>query len=277
MRTTIFALLAVVALSAWAADPALEARVLRIEKELGNQSASSLLLQVQRLQQEVQELRGMVEMQQYKINALTGGQGEAQPGQHEPPPPAPFADTDEPPEAGAGGPSGPRGVGPGIMEPSDPSARPALDALDLRPGTPTRVPSLPSPETTAGGEREAYKAAFDLLKARRYAESQAAFRDLLSRYPQGQYADSARYWLAESSYTARDYATALTEFETLVSQYPQSPKVAGALLKIGYIQYEQENWPAARTTLEALTKRYPETTEARLAKSRLERLSKEGR
>jgi len=269
MRKMIIAFAALVALPVWAADPALEARVERIERALGNQAASSLLLQVQRLQQEVQELRGQLEMQQYKINALTGGQGEVSSGQEQPPPPAPFPDAGEPAELGAGG--------PGAREPGGLSPPSAVNALDLRPMPPTRIPSLPSPETTAGGEREAYKAAFDLLKARQYGESQAAFRDLLARYPQGQYADSARYWLAESSYTARDYPTALMEFETLVRQYPQSPKVAGALLKIGYIQYEQQDWPAARSSLEGLVKRFPEATEARLAKSRLERMTKEGR
>jgi tol-pal system protein YbgF len=269
MRAMVIAVAALATLPAWAADPALEARVERIERALGNQAASSLLLQVQRLQQEVQELRGQLEMQQYRINSLTGGQGEPSPGQDRPPPPAPFNDGGEPAEPGAGGP-GASELG-GLSPPS------AVNALDLRPTPPTRIPLLPSPETTAGGEREAYKAAFDLLKARQYAESQTAFRDLLARYPQGQYADSARYWLAESSYTARDYPTALMEFETLVRQYPQSPKVAGALLKIGYIQYEQQDWPAARSSLESLVKRFPEATEARLAKSRLERMSKEGR
>jgi TolA-binding protein len=67
------------------------------------------------------------------------------------------------------------------------------------------------------------------------------------------------------------------EFETLVSQYPQSPKIAGALLKIGYIQFEQQNWPAARAALEGVVQRYPESTEARLAKSRLDRMTKDGR
>ncbi len=275
MRALCVALLALTGGLAFAADPALEARVERIEKALGNQSAASLLLQVQRLQQEVQELRGQVEVQQYRLNALTGGSnlGAAGPGQ-EPPPPAPFPEA---PEAGPG-PGGPDAA-PSLGEPgaAPPSPRP-LDALDLRPPTaPTRIPSLPSPETTAGGEREAYKAAFDLLKARKYPESQVAFRELLSRYPQGQFADSARYWLAEGSYTTRDYPAALMEFETLVNQYPQSPKVAGALLKVGYIQYEQQNWSAARASLEGLVKRFPETTEARLAKNRLERMAKEGR
>jgi tol-pal system protein YbgF len=276
MRTTIFVLATIASVTASAADPALEARVERIEKSLGNQSAAGLLIQVQRLQQEVQDLRGQVEMQQYRINALTGGAAAPGPGQEpSPPPPAPFPDAAEPgAEGGGGAPAVPAFGGGGGL----PGAPRGMDALDLRPPPPaTRIPSLPSPETTVGGEREAYKSAFDMLKARRYAESQAAFRDLLARYPQGQFADSARYWLAESSYTTRDYPAALMEFEALVSQYPQSPKVAGALLKIGYIQYEQQNWPAARSSLEGLVKRYPESTEARLAKSRLERMGKEGR
>ena len=273
MRTTIIAVAALLAMPAWAAESPLEARVEQLERALGNQSAANLLLQVQRLQQEVQELRGQIEMQQYKINALTGGQGAPGPSLDQPPPPAPFPDAVEAPPPDLGSPA--RGPAPGAAGAE--ALRRPIDALDLRPTPPTRIPSLPSPETTAGGEREAYKGAFDLLKARRYAESQAAFRDLLARYPQGQYADNARYWLAESSYTTRDYPTALMEFETLVTQYPQSPKVAGALLKIGYIQFEQQNWPAARASLEGLTKRFPETTEARLAQSRLERMTKDGR
>ena len=170
------------------------------------------------------------------------------------------------------GAAGTPGAGPAFVPP----VTKPIDALDLRPVAPSRLPPLPSPETTAGGEREAYKTAFDLLKDRRYGEAQKAFRDLLARYPQGQYADNARYWLAESSYSNRDFPSALMEFETLVSQYPQSPKIAGALLKIGYIQFEQQNWPAARAALEGVVKRYPESTEARLAKSRLDRMTKDG-
>jgi tol-pal system protein YbgF len=260
---------ALIALSAAAAsDPALEARVARLEETLGNQTAAGLLIQVQRLQQEVQELRGMVEVQQYKINALTGGQPMPADGSDQVQPPAPFPDTYAPMGFATEGPKD-------IDDTS--SAQRSIDTLDLRTVAPSRLPVLPAPETTAGSEREVYKAAFDLLKERRYAEAQAAFRDVLARYPQGQYADNARYWLAETSYTTRDYPTALMEFEALVREYPRSPKVVGALLKIGYIQYEQQDWPAARATLEGLIRRFPESTEARLAKSRLERMTKEGR
>lgn len=272
------ALAAAPALVSAAVDQTLDARVERLERALGNQSASNLLLQLQRLQQEVQELRGLVEVQQYKINTLTGGQTTSPPAVGEQPLPPPIEDN-----TGVDQPAGPDGTGPGAAGASGagtafvpPVAKP-IDALDLRPVAPSRLPPLPSPETTAGGEREAYKTAFDLLKNRRYGEAQKAFRDLLARYPQGQYADNARYWLAESSYSNRDLPAALMEFEALVSQYPQSPKLTAALLKIGYIQFEQQNWPAARATLEDVVKRYPESTEARLAKSRLERMAKDGR
>ena len=57
MRTAIAAVAALLALPIWAAESPLEARVARLESALGNLSASNLLLQVQRLQQEVQEFK----------------------------------------------------------------------------------------------------------------------------------------------------------------------------------------------------------------------------
>ena len=53
--------------SVLAADPALEARLSRIERMLNERSLSDLVLQVQQLQQEVQDLRGQVETQQYVL------------------------------------------------------------------------------------------------------------------------------------------------------------------------------------------------------------------
>ncbi|MBK1720425.1 hypothetical protein CKO27_22845, partial [Thiocystis violacea] len=52
------------------ADPELDGRVGRLERILENQSGSELLLQMQRLQTEMQELRGMVEQQRFDIDKL---------------------------------------------------------------------------------------------------------------------------------------------------------------------------------------------------------------
>jgi tol-pal system protein YbgF len=139
------------------------------------------------------------------------------------------------------------------------------------------IPSLPSPETTGGNERDAYRTAFELLKERQYPQAADAFNDLLRRFPQGEYTDNARYWLGETYYVQRNYPAALAEFDRLVQLNPTSGKVPGAMLKIGYIQYEQEAFDQARAALDAVVAQFPDSTEARLAKSRLERMGREQR
>ena len=52
------------------ADALLEGRVDRIERILANQSGSDLLLQMQKLQTEMQELRGMLETQKLELDKL---------------------------------------------------------------------------------------------------------------------------------------------------------------------------------------------------------------
>ena len=69
---------------------------------------------------------------------------------------------------------------------------------------------------------------------------------------------------------------ALAEFRRVLSDYPVSPKIPGAMLKIGYIQDERKDWTDARSTLQQLTEKFPDSTEARLAKGRLERMARDG-
>jgi tol-pal system protein YbgF len=261
--------------AARAADPQLEGRVSRLERILENQGGSDLMLRMQQIQQEIQELRGLVETQQFELQKLQRQQRDQ------------FLDIDSriggnPPEGtprdalGAPAQAGSIDVsGSDLQPPAGESAPPPITApIPATPGA-VGIPSLPSPETTAGNERELYRDAFELLKQRKYPETVAAFNDLLQRYPQGQYTDNARYWLAETYYVQRNYPAALAEFDRLVQLNPGSPKVPGALLRIGYIQYEQEAYDQAREVLREVIARYPDSTEARLAQSRLEQMGRE--
>ena len=261
------------------ANPALEARIARMERILENQAGSELLLQMQQLQMEMQELRGLVEMQQFEIQKLQRQQRyqfldiDSRLGADRSDPLCPPAPDDSSGGLGAGA------VdlrGNGLDAPAGtPEPPPSIGApVPASPGA-AGIPSLPSPETTGGSERDAYAAAFELLKERNYEEAQAAFNDLLRRYPQGQFTDNARYWLGETYYVQRNYPSALAELDRLVQLSPESPKVPGALLKIGYIQYEQKAFDQARASLEQVVSRYPNSTEARLAKSRLDRIGQE--
>ncbi len=273
------ALAAALSGTASAADPQLEGRLSRLERILENQSGSDLMLRMQQLQQEMQELRGLVETQQFELQKLKRQQRDQ------------FIDIDS---RMGGSQTGVEAVDPAQGAPTNLGGGVDAGGLDLKPPagegvsapitapTPASpgavgIPSLPSPETTGGNERDAYRDAFELLKQRNYPQAVDAFNDLLRRYPQGQYADNARYWLAETYYVQRNYPAALAEFDRLVQLNAGSSKVPGALLKIGYIQYEQEAYDQARAVLRQLVTQYPESTEARLAQSRLEKMGREKR
>lgn len=266
--------------SLWAADPELEGRVGRLERILENQSGSDLLLQMQRLQSEMRELRGLVEQQRFDIERLQRQQRDQ------------FLDLDAR-LAGTGRAPAPGGteattptLQPGLVDASGPELESAAGATlpetPIAPPVPATpgakgIPALPAPETLGASERDLYAQAFEHLKARQYPQAKTAFNELLRRYPQGEYADNARYWLGETYYVLREYPAALAEYDRLIQLSPSSAKVPDALLKIGFIQYEQNAVEQARATLERVIRDYPNSTEARLARDRLERGVREPR
>lgn len=242
-----------------AAGASMEQRVQQLERMLRNQSLSDIVLRLQQLQTEVRQLRGELEMQKHAMDALERRQRDL------------YMDLDG--RLGQGG------------APAAEQAAPAESAatpVESREPSPAEPATAPGPDVwSAAGdparERAEYQQAFDLLKRGNYTESIGAFRGFLEKYPAGDYADNALYWLGEASYVNRDFTTALGDFNQLLQRYPTSPKVPGALLKIGYIQYEQHNWSKARKILKRLEREYSGSTEARLAGQRLERMRKEGR
>jgi len=226
-----------------------------------DQRLSDLLLQIQRLQQEVQQLRGQVELQQHEISTLKRQQQEQ------------YMDLDARLQRRSGATAPPAtggGAGQAIGMETIQSQRPGRQGA--------MTPQAASGVDAAGpkGGEEAYRVAFDLLKQRKFNDAVRAFEDLLVRYPNGEYADNARYWLGETNYVQQDYAAALTQFQRVLANYPLSPKVPSSMLKIGYIHYEQNDWPRARATLRDVATKFADTTEARLAESRLDRMTREG-
>lgn len=275
------------------ADPALEARVARLEQMLSQRSLSDLVLQIQQLQQEVQDLRGQVETQQYllrrqgvagsDLGAQNGRSGPGREGSRfrmDPGWDRTEGSSDRVTDrfdsgTSAGGESSdpfaaadPRGTGATLRSGQSARSEPATPGSGLL--------GLPAPETSAGGERDLYREAFDLLKARDYTAARSAFGKMLTSYPQGQFADNARYWLGEIGYVTQDYAAAQAQFNRLVADYPRSPKVPGAMLKLGYVYYEQDQPAKAREVLQEVAQRFPETSEAQLAQGRLDRMQREG-
>jgi tol-pal system protein YbgF len=222
---------------------------------------ADIVLSLQRLQQEVQQLRGEVELQNHTMDALKKQQRDL------------YIDLD--------GRISRLQKTPAV---APVTAKPVEAPMVVAPVTVTTnevkraVGGVTAPQVAGDPalEESRYRAAFNLLKQARYAEAITAFNQFLLSYSSGDYADNAQYWLGEVSYVTRDFDQALASFDQLLQNYPDSPKVRGALLKSGYIHYEQKAWQPARTVLEQLISRYPGSSEARLAETRLQRMSKEG-
>jgi tol-pal system protein YbgF len=244
----------------------LEARMIRLEKMVNNQSLIELANQLEQLRSETASLRGDIEQLRHDTDSAASRQKEL------------YVDVDkrlqslEQAERGAS-------LAPPPLP--TPSPSPASSAPSSSP--PPRAPAA----AAAGGaaatapkagvtDKQAYQTAFDLLQARKYDEAGKAFTQFLSGYASSPLADNAQYWLAQSHYVQRQFNVALPEFQKVIDKYPQSSKLPDALLKVGYCQSELGNKNAARTALQQVMKQFPDTTAARLATQQLEKLSQEG-
>jgi len=260
-------------------------RLERLERMLNEKSLSDFVLQLQQLQQEVQDLRGQVEMQQYQLRQLSPGlpqlgqsyaaakaaAEEAAAGEGEAGDEAEHAAAAEGGEAATGQAEEQTAA----EVPVAPPPKTGVGALGGG-GNAGGTLALPSPETLEGSEQDAYRQAFDLLKDRDYDAAKKKFAAMLVQYPDGQFADNGVYWLGEIGYVTKDYPAALTHFNRLIADYPGSPKLPSAMLKLGYIYYDQGDMEQARKMLEAVTQRFPDTTEGRLAQGRLEQMTRDG-
>jgi tol-pal system protein YbgF len=225
----------------------MEARLIRIERVIDNQSLLEMAAQVDQLRTQTQALRGELETLRYDFDKSADRQREV------------YSDMDRRLQS---------------METRNvaPVASPRANGASALAGG-----SIPSGQllVPGGSDRDNYQAAFDLLKEGRYQEAAGAFKQFLVVFSNSTVADNAQYWLAETYYVQRQFGESLPAFEKVLGDYPESRKVPDALLKIGYCNYELKQLDAARSALDKVVKQYPDTTAARLATQRLERMSQE--
>lgn len=221
---------------------------------------SELFYQLQVLQQEVQELRGMVEEQGYQLNRLARDQKEQ------------YIDLDRRVaglSAGGGAAGGRTGVSPGPgAQPGTSSfpptgvAQPNPPGSTVPPGSGAAVAAVPS-----GSEREVYQRAFDLMKARQFDQSIAGFNRLIVDYPNGQYTPNAFYWLGELHLAQQNTEQARQSFMQVINLYPDHPKVPDTLYKLGVAYHRLGDAPRALEYFNQVRSQYPQSSAAGLAAS----------
>ena len=109
----------------------------------------------------------------------------------------------------------------------------------------------------AAEEQSAYLKAFDHLKSGRYDGAITGFKGMLEKWPQGNFADNAWYWLGESQYVKRQYKPALESYTALIERFPASPKVPDAIFKSGLSQLELKQTAEAKASWRRVMKDYP--------------------
>lgn len=235
------------------AASAKEERLQRLERRVG--LITELTLEVEGLKRENRNLQGRLEEQQHAIDNLQRKQREL------------YLDVDERlTSLQSGNPIPPRIPVP----PGTDSGQPVTPVVDTTPESrATPVSSVPPGDPAK--EEAAYAAAYDLLRPeqRRYHEAIGAFELFIRQYPNGRFADNARYWLGEANYVTQNNEAALAAFQQVLQLHPQSPKASGALLKIGYIQDAMGNTNGAKSSLQRVINDYPTSSAAGMAKKRL--------
>ncbi|TCK08836.1 tol-pal system protein YbgF [Marinobacterium mangrovicola] len=211
---------------------------------------SQLLMMVQQLQEEVRQLRGQVETQQYQINKMKQEQLDR------------YRDTDRRLSAiinatAAGG-------GAALAAPSS-SDSASSDAAEAAP-----APTTDSSNQTAvasGDAQSAYQSAFQLVRERKFDEAQASFQAFISDYPDSDHVANAYYWIGEIQLAEQSLEQAQTSFNKVVSDYPSHVKVPDALYKLGVVQDRLGKREAAQGSFQRLIQDYPQSSAAGLARN----------
>ncbi len=127
------------------------------------------------------------------------------------------------------------------------------------------------PEGTGGNGvqkvevKDIYMSAYKSYKEGRAAEAREQFMELLNTYPENEYSDNARFWIAESFYEEKSYEDAILAYEELFKKNPKSDKIPGAMLKQGMAFYELHDKKTGNIVLEKLVEKYPDSEQAKVA------------
>ncbi len=115
-----------------------------------------------------------------------------------------------------------------------------------------------------------YAAAYQTFKGGNYTKAREAFQGFLTAHPAGEYSDNAQFWIGECYFFEKKYDKAILEYEKVTKQFPSSNKVPYALLKQGISFQNLGDKVSAKLLLQQVIRDYPNTSQARIARSKLQ-------
>ncbi|MDR0781077.1 MAG: tetratricopeptide repeat protein [Pseudomonadales bacterium] len=252
MRYTVSALLLLWALAASAQVPG----------GGNNELVVNLYNQLQELQDEVLNLRGLVEQQGYQLQRLQTESRDR------------YLDLDNRLQALTSGATATAPLNaPAVTAPATPATGSAAGAATPRnapvasatPAGSARAASsgvvAADPQALRLDEQETYRTALNLLlEENKPLDAAARFQSYIERFPSGRLFTNALYWQGEAFILVGRNQEAIDVFNRLLKEYPLDAKAPGAMLKAG-VAYDRMN---KRSTADGLWKdlqtRFPTAT-----------------
>jgi len=195
-----------------------------------------LLYQLETLQQEVQQLRGIVEQQAHDLQRMREEQRDR------------YLDLDR-----------------RVSQLGKQGASNGGQAAD-QPGTAPAIGTAPS-----SVEKVTYQKALDLVRSKQYEQGIEAFNQYLSQFPQGDYVGNSFYFLGEVQLLKGNKEEALKAFGALLNRDPTHRKAPEAKLKLGKIYAALGDKAKARAMWQEVIRDYPKSSQARLADIQLKK------
>ncbi|MGL1959414.1 MAG: tol-pal system protein YbgF [Colwellia sp.] len=211
-----------------------------LERKLDSRNRAQVNIQRQldQLQTDVNELRGVTELHTHQLTQVLERQREL------------YQELDR-----------------RVTEALKPTTQAPPTAIAVEPSNVTQTYS------TDLTENEAYDRALNLvLKDKRYEQAIPEFRAFNKNYPQSSYAANAHYWLGQLLFNKGELSKAEYEFIVVVEQFKDSSKRPDAMLKLAMVAQKQNKTNKAVTLYRQLLSEYPDSTSAQLAQPRLENL-----
>lgn len=240
-----------------------------------NQSMLEMLGQVESLQTEVQQLRGMVEQQGHEISNLKQRQQNI------------FSDLNarlQQLETGAGIPANTSGTATYVApltahtaassSAKQPQARQTQSKQVQTKQTQAKQSKAKPVKTVKPVSKAEEKAAFDKafasVKNSHYQQAIKLLEQFLQDYPNGSYSDNAHFWLGSVYKVVNDIPAAKKNFQAVYTQFPKSEKAGMAMLKLADIYREENNMTKAQQLYTQITIQYADSTAAHMAEKKLE-------
>jgi tol-pal system protein YbgF len=255
-----------------AASLSVEQRLARLEQQLENAQQNDATKQLASMQGEVQALRGQVEELTHRLQEMSNQQQlskvNAEPSMSAFPR---VADDDATPNKITRNKSGSAAV---LADKKSPVSSRGSKAMPSTAAQEKTTAATVQPNLAE--EQAVYQTAYNLIKAKKYDEAIAALQKMLVKYPAGQFAANAHYWLGELYSLTGQHEQAAAEFVAVVKHYPSNPRVADSELKLGLIYATQLKWVDAKASFAKVVHQYPGTPSARLAMEQLKQLKQAG-